>query len=78
MENNNNDTNTLNNCNKRDIGGNFCENNIIIVECLIFARYYAMLSAVCGFSREILRKSHKMGLLLLFWIKKYFIATLPF
>lgn len=55
IENNtSNNTNTLNRCNKRDGRGNFCENNIIVFEYLIFAWYHALLSVLCGLSHAIL------------------------
>lgn len=54
--NNSNNNNTPNIGNKGDVGGNVCENNIIVFECLIFARYYATLRALCGLSDAILIK----------------------
>lgn len=55
-KNNNSNNNTPSIGNKGDVGGNVCENNIIVFECLIFARYYAMLSALWGLSDAILIK----------------------
>lgn len=37
---------TLNNSNKGYVGGNFCENSIIIVGCSVFAGCYALLSVM--------------------------------
>ena len=64
MESNNNDI--LNNSYKGYIGGNFCENSIIIVGCLVFAGCYTMVNVLCGLSYVILIKLYKMGLLLPF------------
>lgn len=47
--------NILSNYTTGDVGGNFCDNNTI-VECLIFPKYYAMLSALRGWSHAILIK----------------------